>query len=89
MEEKYNNLIKDFNNLDIEDKQEEIKDNLYELLKLLYFANKRIDDMNKMLPIYNEYNSEDEYYNLLFSYIISLKEENAKLIEKLQDSDLI
>ena len=28
---------------------------------------------------------EDEYFNLLFTYIISLKEENAKLIDKLNE----
>ena len=31
------------------------------------------------------YRDEEEYFNLLFSYIISLKEENAKLIDKLND----
>ena len=33
----------------------------------------------------NKYSDEDEYFNLLFTYIISLKEENAKLIDKLNE----
>lgn len=85
MKESYLNYIKSFNELDIEDKKEEIKKNLYDLLRLLYFTNKKIDNMNDVLPIINIYSNDDEYYNLLFSYIISLKEENAKLIEKLND----
>lgn len=86
MKEEYFNYIKSFNQLDIEDKKEEIKNNLYELLNLLYFTNKKIDNMNEVLPIYNNYSNDDEYFNLLFSYIISLKEENAKLIEKINES---
>jgi hypothetical protein len=42
--------------------------------------------MNDILPIYSNYSNEDEYFNLLFSYIISLKEENAKLLEKLENT---
>ena len=38
MEESYIKYIKSFNDLDIEDKKEEIKNNLYDLLKVLYFA---------------------------------------------------
>lgn len=34
---------------------------------------------------FNIFSNEDEYYNLLFTYIISLKEENAKLIEKIEE----
>ena len=66
-------------------KKEEIKNNLYDLLRLLYFTNKKIDNMNEVLPIYNNYSNDDEYFNLLFTYIISLKEENAKLIEKIEN----
>lgn len=85
MEESYLKYINNFNELDIEDKKEEIKNNLYDLLRLLYFTNKKIDNMNEVLPIYNNYSNEDEYFNLLFTYIISLKEENAKLIEKIEN----
>lgn len=85
MEESYLKYIESFNELDIEDKREEIKNNLYDLLRLLYFTNKKIDNMNEVLPIYNNYSNDDEYFNLLFTYIISLKEENAKLIEKIEN----
>ena len=85
MEESYLKYINNFNELDIEDKKEEIKNNLYDLLRLLYFTNKKIDNMNEVLPIYNNYSNDDEYFNLLFTYIISLKEENAKLIEKIEN----
>lgn len=85
MQDKYLNYIKSFNQLDIEDKKEEIKSNLFELLKLLYFTNKKIDNMNEVLPIYNNYSNDDEYFNFLFSCIISLKEETAKLIEKTEE----
>jgi len=85
MEERYLDYIKSFNQLDIENKKNEIKNNLNDLLKLLYFINKKIDNMNELLPTYNNYSNDDEYYNLLFSYIISIKEENAKLIEKINE----
>lgn len=85
MEESYLKYIESFNELDIEDKKEEIKNNLYDLLRLLDFTNKKIDNMNEVLPIYNNYSNDDEYFNLLFTYIISLKEENAKLIEKIEN----
>lgn len=85
MEESYLKYIESFNELDIEDKKEEIKNNLYDLLRLLYFTNKKIDNMNEVLPIHNNYSNDDEYFNLLFTYIISLKEENAKLIEKIEN----
>ena len=85
MEESYLKYIESFNELDIEDKKEEIKNNLYDLLRLLYFTNKKIDNMNEVLPIYNNYSNDDEYFNLLFTYIISLEEENAKLIEKIEN----
>ncbi len=82
MEERYIKLIETFQKLDIEDKKEEILKNIYDLLKLLYFTNKSIDKDNDILPVFTKYENEDEYYDQLFTYVISLKEENAKLIEK-------
>lgn len=89
MEEKYLNLIESFKQLDINDKKEEIIKNIQELLKLLYLTNKNIDDFNTMLPVFDNYENEEEYFNLLFSYIISIKEENAKLINSINSSDLL
>ena len=82
MEERYIKLIEAFHKLDIEDKKEEILKNIYDLLKVLYFTNKSIDSDNDILPVFTKSENEDEYYDQLFTYVISLKEENAKLIEK-------
>lgn len=83
MQEKYLNLVKNFKQLDIEEKQEEILKNLKELLHLLYITNKKLDEENNALGILKNYNDEDSYYDVLFTYIISLKEENAKLINNM------
>ena len=85
MKEEYLNLIRKFRNLDIDDKKQEIINNTFELLKLLYLTNKKIDNYNELLPILKDYQNEDEYYDQLFTYIISLKEENAKLIEQINN----
>ena len=85
MEKRYLDLVKDFKELDIEDKKEEIANNLLELLKLLYVINKEIDLDNTLLPIYNNSMNDDEYFTKIFTYIISLKEENAKLLEKMHN----
>ena len=82
MEEQYIKLIEAFHKLDVEDKKEEILKNIYDLLKVLYFTNKSIDNDNDILPVFTKSENEDEYYDQLFTYVISLKEENAKLIEK-------
>lgn len=85
MEENYVNLISAFKQLDIEEKKEEILKKTYELIKLLYLENKKIDSFNTPLGILREYTDDDSYYNLLFSYIMTLREENAKLIEKIEN----
>ena len=85
MEENYINLIRAFKKLDIEDKKEEIIKKLYELINLLYLENKKIDSFNVPLGILNDYMDEDLYYDLLFSCIMTIREENAKLIEKIEN----
>ena len=84
MEKSYSNLINSFKQLDTEDKKEEILKNLLELLKLLYYFNKKNDITNEVLPVLSNYTNDEQYFDLLFSYIISLKEENAKLLENFQ-----
>ena len=84
-EKKYYDLVSSFSNFDLEDKRYEVLKNTLELLQLLYLKNKEFDKSNEALSILNKYRDEEEYFNLLFSCIISLKEENAKLIEKLND----
>ena len=83
MENKYIELIKSFKEMDIEDKKEDIMNQSLELLKLLYYINKKINKYNEVLPILSEYNNEDEYFDNLFTIIISIKEENAKLLDNL------
>lgn len=85
MEEKYVELIKAFKQLDIEDKRNEILKKISELVNLLYLENQKIDSFNIPLGVLTQYNDEDSYYDLLFSYIITLREENAKLIEKIEN----
>ena len=86
MEKNYLELIETFKKLDINYKKEEIIKSISELLKLLYLVNKKIDESNTMLPILEDCENEDEYFNLLFSCIISLKEENAKLINSIKNN---
>ena len=85
MEEKYIELIKTFKQLDIEDKKAEILKKTAELINLLYLENKKIDSFNSPLGVLNEYSDDDSYYDLLFSYIMTLREESAKLIEKIEN----
>lgn len=85
MEENYINLLKNFKELDEIDKKNEILKKNYELIKLLYYENKKIDNSNSALGVFSSFNDDDEYYNLLFSYIMTLREESAKIIEKLHN----
>ena len=84
MEGQYINLIRNFKKLDIEDKKEEILKKIYELIQLLYLENKKIDSFNTPLVILQEYTDDDSYFDLLFTYVMTLREENAKLIEKIE-----
>lgn len=79
MKQEYINLINSFKELDNDDKKNEILKNVLELLKLLYITNKSNDN----LPISNNYEDDSEYYDMLFAYIIAVKEENAKLIDNI------
>ena len=83
--DKYMELINSFKKLDIEDKKSEILRIIYEELRLLYFENKKIDDYNEPLSLLHEYSDDDSYFDLLFTYIMSLREENDKIIEHLED----
>lgn len=81
MKQEHINLVNSFKKLDNDDKKNEILKNVLELLKLLYITNKSNDNYN--LPISNNYEYDSEYYDMLFAYIISIKEENAKLIDNI------
>ena len=69
-EKKYYDLVSSFSELDLEDKKEEVLKHTLELLQLLYLKNKKLDKDADVLPVLNKYSDEDEYFNLLFSYII-------------------
>ena len=74
------NLIEYF-----EDKKNEIYKNILELLNLLYYTNKKIDNLDTVLPVLQNYEDDEGYFDMLFTYIISIKEENAKLIENINN----
>ena len=82
MENNYNNLINSFGELIDSDKRKIIIEDFNELLVLLYRINKTYNINNEVLPIINDYNNESEYLNVLYTRVISLKEEVAKLIQK-------
>jgi len=81
MKQEHINLVNSFKELDNDDKKNEILKNVLELLKLLYITNKSNDNYN--LPILNNYEDDSEYYDMLFAYIIAIKEENAKVIDNM------
>ena len=80
MENNYNSLINSFKGLTEVDKRKIIIQNIGELLVLLYKTNKTYDAENTLLPVINDYSDENEYLDALFTQIISLKEETAKLV---------
>ena len=82
MMESYYELVDSFKDLDVYVKKEEIINELLSLLKLLSAVNKNKDIMNEILPVIQSHDDEDEYFDELFTIIISLKEECAKLIDR-------
>ena len=82
MMESYYELVDSFKDLDVYDKKEEIINELLSLLELLSVVNKNSDVMNEVLPVIQSHDDEDEYFDELFTIIISMKEECAKLIDR-------
>ncbi len=80
----YLDLFRNFKELDIEDKRHEILKVISDEIRLLYLENNKISSYNEPLGLLEEYNDEDEYLNLLFIYTMLLREENDKLIEKIE-----
>ena len=81
MNQQYIELVNNFKELTGEDKKQEILNNINELLRLLYITNKTYNEFNEVLPILTNYSNDNDYYDALFTNIISLKEETAKLIQ--------
>ncbi len=85
MKQEYIELVNNFKKLLDDEKKEEILKNINQLLKLLYKINKSFDSFNEALPtIFKNYSDESEYYDALFTSVISLKEEIAKLINSIK-----
>ncbi len=84
MPTEYLNLFRNFKELDIEDKRRELLKVISDEIRLLYLENNKISSYNEQLGLLEEYNDEDEYLNLLFIYTMLLREENDKLIEKVE-----
>ncbi len=80
----YLELFRNFKELDIEDKRRELLKVISDEIRLLYLENNKISSYNEPLGLLEEYNDEDEYLNLLFIYTMLLREENDKLIEKVE-----
>ena len=84
MSTEYLDLFRNFKELDIEDKRRELLKVISDEIRLLYLENNKTSSNNELLGLLEEYNDEDEYLNLLFIYTMLLREENDKLIEKVE-----
>lgn len=80
MENSFNNYIEAFKLLNETDKKEEIIKNLKELFNYL----KDIDN-NFSYPIYEDYESDEEFLSVAFAYIISIKELTAMSLDKMNN----
>ena len=80
MENSFNNYIESFKLLNETYKKEEIIKNLKELFNYL----KDIDN-NISYPIYEDYESDDEFLSVAFAYIISIKELTAMSLDKMNN----
>ena len=80
MLEKYKEYIDSFDELDKEDKQQAIIENIEELIKFLYKANKNFIDAPNILPVFKNPQNDDEFLKSIFTYILSLKELSAETV---------
>lgn len=80
MENSFNNYIESFKLLNDMDKKEEIIKNLKELFDYLKTTNN-----NLSYPIYDDYESDDEFLSVAFAYIITIKELTAISLDKLSN----
>ena len=76
-EEKYNNYLNSFKNLDIDEKKEFIISDLNELINAFYKINTDFNKNSKMLPVEEDYETNDEFLDKIFTLIASLKEVSA------------
>ena len=81
MLEKYKEYIDSFDELDKEDKQQAIIENIEELIKFLYKANKNFIDAPNILPVFKNPQNDYEFLKSIFTYILSLKELSAETVD--------
>ena len=81
MLEKYKEYIDSFDDLDKEDKQQAIIENIEELIKFLYKANKNFIDAPNILPVFKNPQNDDEFLKSILTYILSLKELSAETVD--------
>lgn len=84
MIEKYIKYVNAFEQLDDEDKKKEIINQLKELLEILYSVNCNMDNKNELLPVIDSLKDE-KFLSQVLTYILSIKEENAKILDYLLD----
>ena len=85
MLEKYKEYIDSFDELDKEDKQQAIIENIEELIKFLYKANRNFVDTTNILPVFKNPQNDDEFLKSIFTYILSLKELSAETVDILME----
>lgn len=81
MKNSFDNYVETFKLLNEMDKKEEIIKNLKELFDYL----KKINNNNISYPIYEDYESDDEFLSVAFTYIISIKELTAISLDKINN----
>lgn len=89
MREEYLKYVLAFKNMNTESKKAELVSQLAELIEFINDTNKQIDETDSYLPVLTKVNDEDDYLTQLFTLIISLKEENGKLVNRLIDNNII
>lgn len=85
-EEKYNNYINSFKSLDSTEKKEFIISELNELIKTFYKINIDFNKNDKLLPTEDDYETDDEFLDKIFTQILSLKEVSADTLSVFLDN---
>lgn len=77
MENSFQKYISAFNELTTDDKKEELIKHFKELFEYL----KKINNID--YPLYDEYENDDEFLSVAFSYLITIKELSAVAFNKI------
>lgn len=77
MENSFQKYISTFNELTTDDKKEELIKHFKELFEYL----KKINNID--YPLYDEYEDDDEFLSVAFSYLITIKELSAVAFNKI------